>query len=106
MLVDQEQAFGEIDFIGPGQLLQMTQNLFPPPQLPRREFGDHHRVRPHHTRSQTSDQRGIGYPQVIDPNGRIDKNPHELPVFDFLRGAADAFLSEPPNAANRIAASR
>ena len=49
----------------------------------------------------------IGHAQVVDPDRCIDQNHADFrATLDLRRGLERAFVSEPPNAANRMALSR
>src|ERR1700733_5162683 len=105
MFVQQMQTLTQIDLVRSRQFLQMPEDVVPLLQGPGRQFPNHNRVRPDRPRLQAGLQLRISPVEVIDPDGGIDQNSHD--IFDaFRRGAAAAFVSLPPSAASRAAASR
>ena len=105
MSVQQVKTLTQVYLVRSRQFLQMSQDVGLLLQVSGRQLPDHDRVRPDLPRLQAGLQLRISPVEVIDPDGGIDQDSHEVFAV-FRRGAAVAFVSLPPSAASRAAASR
>jgi hypothetical protein len=103
MLFDEQQHLRLCGDCRMRQVMQCRKDRFALPKMPERNFPDDERMGQYVARLEQCREYLVAIPQMIHPNGRIDKDQQG---FARRRGAIFALGSVPPRCASRRALSR